>query len=102
MPSQSCAGWITAQAGSRIALAMDAVAFDPPLKVNTFAIIDGAKPLLEGVEQLTLAEVLTIVPPLPSAAAPTPGSDMLSAVVTFAMIVLVVGGLVAWRTGRES
>lgn len=102
LTSQPCAGFVVARPGSTIALALEGRAFEPPVAVNAFAIIGGPDPQFTGLEVLTLEEVLAIVPEPPQAPIATNDADLLPAAAAFGLIVLVVGGLVVWRAGRET
>jgi hypothetical protein len=97
LPSQPCAPFIAAKAGSRIALALDGFAYEPPIKVNAVAIIDGARADDIGVDELTLEQIFAIVPPPPAPPERNAVLDLVPAFSILGLIVLVVGGLVVWR-----
>jgi len=80
LPSQPCAPFIAAKPGSRIALALDGFAYDPPIKVNAVAIIDGARAEDIGVDALTLDQVYAIIPPPPAPPEPNPVLDLVPGV----------------------
>jgi hypothetical protein len=102
LPSQPCAPFIAAKPGSRIALALDGFAYEPPIKVNAVAIIDGARAEEIGVDALTLDQIYAIIPPPPAPTEPNPVLDLVPAFTVLGLIVLVVGGLVAWRIRETS
>jgi hypothetical protein len=102
LPSQPCAPFIAAKAGSRIALALDGFAYEPPIKVNALAVIDGANAEDIGVDELTLEQIYAIIPPPPAPPEPNPVLDLVPAFTVLGLIVLIVGGLVAWRIRETS
>jgi hypothetical protein len=60
LPTQPCAAVVVARVGDRIAIAFDALDFEPPIRVNTVAWIRGT-PAFEGVETITLAETFSLM-----------------------------------------
>ena len=59
--TQPCAPVASARTGDRIALAFDALDFEPPRRVNTIAWIRGTPPDYMGVETITLREIVSLV-----------------------------------------
>jgi hypothetical protein len=100
--TQPCANPIVGAIGDRIALALGATMYDPPVPVNAVAWIVGQPP--EGFEKTTIEEVYKLagVPmPQPGAAAATP--DLTSPWLGAAIwglgvgLVFVIGAVVARR-----
>lgn len=61
LPTQPCAGWVSARTGDRIALAFDAIAFDPGIQVNTVAWIRGTPWSFTGVETTTVPDAYKLL-----------------------------------------
>jgi hypothetical protein len=59
LATQPCAPVVVARIGDQIAIAFDAVDFDPPLRVNTVAWIAGA-PAFDSIERVTVAEAFEL------------------------------------------
>ena len=60
LPTQPCAAVVVARVGDRMALAFDALDFEPPIRVNTVAWISGTAPF-EGIETITLGETFSLM-----------------------------------------
>ena len=106
LPTQPCASIVVARVGDRLAIAFDAIDFEPPVRVNTAAWIRGVPPgtefdLLTAFESTTRAEVyalLGIEPPDTSIGPVTdkaPGGSPWWPLVVAA----VAGGIAGWLGG---
>ena len=109
LPTQPCAGHVIARAGDRLAIAFDAIDFEPPMRVNTAAWLRGVPPgsefdLLSAFESTTRAEVyrlLGIEPPDTSVAPVTdnaPGGSPWWPLVA-ATVAGGIGGMAGWLGG---
>lgn len=91
---------ILAGTGDRIALALGATGFEPPIRFDTVAWIGGTATDFAGIERMTVAEVFLLVgqtPPETATAAPS--TDGTPPPIGFVAAVLagLVGGAIAWR-----
>lgn len=117
LPTQPCAPIIGARHGDRIALALDGLDYEPPMKVNMIAWIDAPPPPGFGDESasrgltLSVADVYALVglePPAASAAG-APGSEGPPAdgsppILPVLLLVLAAAAVIAaaawWLRGR--
>jgi hypothetical protein len=97
LPTQPCAGFVVVKIGQRVAIAWDGLAFDPPIRVNAFAIVDGPPSEFIGVESLTSEELLALMPPPDEPAPPAASTDLLGVLLPLGAAILAVGLLVTWR-----
>lgn len=103
LPTQPCASIVVARVGDRLAIAHDAIDFEPPIRVNTAAWLRGVPPgsefdLLSAFESTTRAEVYALLglePPDTSVAPVTDGAT--GAVPWWPFVVAAVaGGVAGW------
>jgi hypothetical protein len=96
LPTQPCASVVLARTADRIALAFDALDFEPPIHVNTAAWIRGTP--FSGFETITLAQVLSLVsPPATATLAREPKDDESPLAAILIALVGMAAFLVAWR-----
>jgi hypothetical protein len=101
LPTQPCASVVLARTGDRIALAFDALDFEPPIHVNTAAWIRGTP--FTGFETITLARVLSLVsPPATATLARLPNDDESPPDARLIALVGVAAFLYAWRRFSRS
>jgi hypothetical protein len=101
LPTQPCASVVLARTGDRIALALDALDFEPPIHVNTAAWIRGTP--FSGFETITLAQVLSLVgPPATATLARLPNDDESPPDASLIALVGVAAFLFAWRRFSRS
>jgi len=109
LPTQPCAGHVVARAGDRLAIAFDAIDFEPPVRVNTAAWIRGVPPgsefdLLSAFETTTRAEVyglLGLEPPDTSAAPASYDATRVSPVWPY-VVAAMAGGIAGWLGSSPS
>jgi hypothetical protein len=97
LPTQPCAAVVVARPGDRIAIAFDAMDFQPPIRVNTVAWIRGA-PAFEGIESITLGETFALMglAAPDTSTSPDPGPSQ----PPFATIAVALAGIVATLMAR--
>jgi hypothetical protein len=98
LPTQPCAGVVQVRRGDRIALALDATAFTPRMRVNTVAWIRGTRPHTVGIERITTAEVFRLLGmniPDTATLPDQPGNDAVRLLI--AAISGALAGALAWR-----
>lgn len=90
---------IIARKGDRVALALDAKGFQPPITFDTVAWIRGTPPEFAGIEQTTVREAFRLVGrELPeTSTAPTPVNRQPSPGVLAALLAAAVTGTILWR-----
>jgi hypothetical protein len=108
LPTQPCASIVSARVGDRLAIAFDAIDFEPPMRVNTAAWLRGVPPLSEidsltAFESTTRAEVYRLLGLEPPDTAVAPAPSQISADPPWGVIavVAIAGGAAGWlRSGR--
>jgi hypothetical protein len=101
---QPCVGEVLARKGDRIALALDATDFTPPMQVNTVAWIRGTPLYFDGVETITTNEVFRLLdlaaPDTSTLAEQRPQEFPLDLLI--AVVAGLIAGALTWRRSRPA
>lgn len=104
LPTQPCASIVVARVGDRLAIAFDAIDFEPPMRVNTAAWIRGVPPgtefdLISAFESTTRAEVYALLGLEPPDTSVAPVSDEAPRGQPWWLLVAaaVAGGVAGWH-----
>ncbi len=97
LQSQPCAGYITARAGDRIAIAFEGHDFTPAVVVNAVTWLQGDPPPFDGIESTTIGAIYALlgrIPPVlaPPAAEPATGPSIDWPIV-LALVLALASGL---------
>lgn len=96
LPTQPCATVVAARIGDRIAIALGAVDFTPPVQVNSVAWIRGTPLNFPGVEVTSTFEIFSLLglSPPDTAGASNPDSDRIGKGLVVSLVSGILGGMI--------
>jgi hypothetical protein len=103
LPTQPCAGHVVARVGDRLAIAFDAIDFEPPIRLNTAAWLRGVPPssefdLMTEFESTTREEVYALLGLEPPDTSVAPLTEVVPGGLPWwpNVVAVVAGGIAGW------